>query len=182
MKTTKTPTKTSPIGECNTCKSNYTSFVIGSKSKCLKYGTRGLLSSAVSTCEKDGARPPLPKNTKENDDLLDYFLSKKNRKDHEFALDLSYAKTEGDFISSTGQKAHFTNWYQKRPANKTEDHDFVTMYCDGKWNINHGNTSAVIICQMNCPLCKFLYHLNIIDSILSSDKWNVRNNEYNYQR
>ena len=54
----------------------------------LKYGTKGLLSSAISTCAKDGARPPLPTNAQENVDLLDYFLTKRNASQHEFALDL----------------------------------------------------------------------------------------------
>ena len=172
----------SPTIPCSSCQSNYTSFVIGSKSKCLKYGTLGLLSSAVSTCVKDGSRPPLPRNAEENTDLLSYFLSIKDRKHLEFALDLSDVKNEGDFISSTGQKINFTNWPLKGPDNKTEDHDFVTMWSDGKWNVNHGNHMSVVICEMNCPLCKFLYHLNIINSILSSVKWNVSNSEHNYQR
>ena len=173
----------SPTIPCSSCQSNYTSFVIGSKSKCLKYGTQGSLSSAVSACAKDGARLPLPKSIKENADLLDYFLSKKDRKHNEFALDLSDAKIEGDFISSAGRKPYFTNWYQNGPANTTEDHDFVTMYSDGHWNVYNGNyTSVVIICQMSCPLCKFLNSLNIINSIMSSDKWNVSNSEHIYER
>ena len=149
----------------------------------LKYGSQGALSSAVSICAKDGARPPLPRNAKENGDLLKFFLSKKDRKINEFALDLSYAKNEGDFISSAGRKPYYTNWYQNGPANTTEDHDFVTMYSDGQWNVYNGNyTSVVIICQMSCPLCKFLYHLKIVNSIMSSDKWNVSNSEHIYER
>ena len=154
---------TSSILECTSCQSNYTSFIIGSKSKCLKFGNQGLLSSAVSTCAKDGARPPLPKSTKENDDFLDYFLSKKDRKINEFALDLSDAKVEGYFISSTGQKDNFTNWALNEPYNKTDEHDFVTMWYDGKWNVNDGNyTSGVIICEMDCPLCKYSNSLIIL--------------------
>ena len=76
-------TKT-PIINC-TCPANYTSFTIDSNIKCFKYGTKVQLSSAVSMCAKDGARPPLPKNAKENTDLLDYFLSKRNISQHDFA-------------------------------------------------------------------------------------------------
>ena len=163
-KTTKTPevglnlsnskslNMTSPTIKCNTCPANYTSFIIDSNAKCFKYGTQDSLLSAVTTCAKDGARPPLPTNTKENADLLAYFLSKKDRKHNEFALDLNDAKTEGLFISSIGQKVNFTNWYMDKPGNKTDDQDFVTMWSDGQWNVYDGNfTFGVIICQIDCP-------------------------------
>ena len=136
------------------CPANYTSFTIDSNIKCFKYGTKGPLSSAVSICAKDGARPPLPKNAKENADLLAFFLSKKERIYQEFALDLSDSQTEGYFITSLGEKANFTNWFLK-PGNKTVDKNFVTMVIDGKWNVHDGNhTVDAIICQVSCSTSK----------------------------
>ena len=41
-------------------------MTLDKKAHCLKYGYKAPLSSAVSVCAKDGARPPLPKNAKEN--------------------------------------------------------------------------------------------------------------------
>ena len=109
------------------------------------------MSSAVSICAKDGARPPLPKNTRENTDLLAFFVSNRNRSQDNFALDLSNLKTEGKFLSSTGQQASFTNWHQNEPDNKNGQEHFVTMWDDGKWNDFPGNySSAVIICQRDC--------------------------------
>ena len=145
---------TNPITNC-ACPAYYTSFKIDSSFTCFKFGTKGPLSSAVSTCSKDGARLPLPKNARENADLLTYFLSKKNSTHYEFALDLSDAQTEGDFISSLGQKNNYTNWRTQKPENTTADHDFVTMQGDGRWNTYDGNyTTDAIICQINCQSCK----------------------------
>ena len=145
-----TSTTMRPIAQCTSCPANYTSFIIESQSKCFKYGTVGPLSSAVSTCAKDGARPPLPINAKQNADLLAYFLS--NKEEHKFlALDLNDVRTEGEFISSTGEKVNFTNWYSKTSVNKTDNHDFVAMYIDGLWKTFDGNySSGVIICQKSC--------------------------------
>ena len=138
-----------------TCPADFTSFVIDTNAQCFKYGTNGPLSSAVSICAQDGARPPLPKNAKENADLLAYFLSKKNSTQYEFALDLSDAQTEGEFISSLGQKNNYTNWRTRRPENKIADYDFVTMQGDGRWNTYDGKyTTDAIICQINCQSCK----------------------------
>ena len=109
-----------------------------------------MLSSAVSICAKDGARPPLPKNIQENTDLLTYFITSRNRTQENFALDLSYLKTEGEFISSTGNQASFTNWHQYEPDNKNDQEHFVTMWDDGKWNDFNGDYNTVIICQRDC--------------------------------
>ena len=145
---------TNPITNC-ACPANYTSFEIDSSFTCFKFGTKGPLSSAGSTCAKDGARLPLPKNARENADLLAYFQAKRNSTQYEFAIDLSDAQTEGEFINSIGQGINFTNWRAKKPENKTADQDFVTMQSDGRWNIYDGNfTSDAIICQVNCQTCK----------------------------
>ena len=150
-------TKT-PIIHC-TCPANYTSFTIDSNINCFKYGTKGPLSSAVSICAKDGARPPLPTNEKENADLLDFLLSKKERTDQEFALDLSDAQTEGYFMTSLGKTTSFTNWFAK-PGNKTVDKNFFTMVIDGKWNVHDGNhTVDAIICQVSCSTSKELFEI-----------------------
>ena len=133
-----------------TCPTDYTSFVMDTNIKCFKFGTKGPLSSAVSTCAKDGARPPLPTNAKENADLLAFFLSKRNASEHEFALDLSDFKTEGLFISSIGHSVNYTNWWNQKPGNKTDDTDFVIMNQDGLWNVTDGNYSSSIICQIDC--------------------------------
>ena len=147
-------TKT-PIINC-TCPANYTSFTIDSNIKCFKYGTKGPLSLAVSTCAKDGARPPLPKNAKENTDLLAYFSSKKNETHSEFALDLSKAQNESDFISSIGRKLNYTNWRTQKPENKSTVKEFVTMHSDGRWNIFDGNfTTDALVCQTDCQSCKY---------------------------
>ena len=145
---------TNMITNC-TCPADFTSFVIDTKTQCFKYGKNGPLSSAVSICAQDGARPPLPRNVKENADLLAYFLSKKEQTHHEFALDLNDATTEGLFMSSIGQKAHFTNWYMDKPDNKTVHLDFVSMFMDGKWNVHNGNhTADAIVCQVPCSTSK----------------------------
>ena len=149
LSTTPIASTTNPITNC-TCSADYTSFVIDSNIKCLKYGTKGQLSSAVSTCANDGARPPLPKNAKENDDLLDYFLSKRNVSQHDFALDLSDFKTEGLFISSIGQRVNYTKWLNHKPSNESDDTDFVIMNNHGLWNVTNGNYSSGIICQTDC--------------------------------
>ena len=149
LSTTPIASTTNPITNC-TCSADYTSFVIDSNIKCLKYGTKGQLSSAVSTCANDGARPPLPKNAKENDDLLAFFLSKKNASKHEFALDLSDSKTEGLFISSIGNRVNYTNWWNQKPGNETDNTDFVIMNKNGLWNVTDGNYSSGIICQTDC--------------------------------
>lgn len=148
-------TKIKKISKCVTCPANYTSFVIDSKVKCLMYGTNRSISSVASTCAKDGARLPLPMNAKENADLLIYFLSKRKKTEGEVPLDLRNNKTDGDFISSFGQKVNFTNWRTKEGQNKTSK-QFVIMDIDGFWNeFDSVNTSTNIICQMNCPNCEY---------------------------
>ena len=132
-----------------TCPTNYISFLIDTNIKCFKFDTKGSLSSAVSTCAKDGARPPLPTNTKENADLLAFFLSR-NASKYEFALDLSDNKTEGLFISSIGYRVNYTNWWNQEPGNETDDTDFVIMNNYGLWNVTDGNYSSGIICQTDC--------------------------------
>ena len=59
-------TTNAPMIICQYCQTNYTSILIGEMAYCLKYGNKAPLSSAVSSCAKDDARPPLPTNAKEN--------------------------------------------------------------------------------------------------------------------
>ena len=59
-------TTNAPMIICQDCQTNYTSVLIGEMAHCLKYGYKAPLSSAVSSCAKDDARPPLPTNAKEN--------------------------------------------------------------------------------------------------------------------
>ena len=147
--------KTPNITTNCTCPADFTSFVIATNIQCFRYDSKGPLSLAVSTCAKDGARLPLPKSARENADLLAYFLSKKNSTQYEFALDLSDAQTEGDFMSSISQKINYTNWRTQKPENKTADQDFATMQSDGRWNMYDGNyMTNAIICQTDCQLCK----------------------------
>ena len=139
------------INECKTCPANYTLYEIDSNKTCLKYGKRGKLSSAVSTCAKDGARPPLPKNAKENADLLAFFDSNRARTQNNFALDLNDITTEGLFVSSMGERINFTNWHGTEPDNQNGTQNFVAMWNDGTWNDYNGNFStAVVICQFDC--------------------------------
>ena len=99
-------------------------------------------------------------NAKENADLLSYFLSKREKTEGEFPLDLRKNKTDGDFISSFGQKVNFTNWRIKEGLNKTSN-QFVIMDIDGFWNeFDSVNTSTNIICQMNCPNCEYSQKFN----------------------
>ena len=145
------PNSTSFELECEACIANYTLYTVGSSKKCLKYGTSGSLSSAVSTCAKDGAKLPLPTNAQENIDLLIFFISNRDRSEDSFALDLNDVKTEGIFVNSRGEKVNFTNWHGTEPDNKNGNQHFVTMWDDGSWNDFEGNYSdAVILCQMNC--------------------------------
>ena len=97
-------TTNAPMIICQYCQTNYTSILIGEMAYCLKYGNKAPLSSAVSVCAKDGARPPLPRNAKENADLLAFFISKRDRSQQNFALDLNDVKIEGQFIDSIGKK------------------------------------------------------------------------------
>ena len=144
------------INACNICPVDYKIYTIGSNKKCLKYGKQGSLSSAVIQCAKDGARPPLPSNAKENADLLKFFNSNRNQTQNNFALDLNDVKTEGTFVNSKGEKAKFTNWLRSEPDNKNGNQHFVSMWNDGTWNDYEGNFStSVIICQMNCQSGKF---------------------------
>ena len=145
-------TTNAPILTCQNCQTNYTSVFIGEKANCLKYGNKAPLSSAVSVCAKDGARPPLPTNAKENADLLAFFNSKRDRSQQNFALDLNDVKTEGHFISSIGQKINFTNWQVNEPDNKNDNQDFVALWSDGLWNDYEGTyNDSVIICVYDCP-------------------------------
>ena len=145
-------TTNAPILACQNCKTNFTSVVIGERACCLKYGNRAPLSSAVSLCAKDGARPPLPTNAKQNADLLAFFNSKRDRSQQNFALDLNDVKTEGHFISSIGQKINFTNWQVNEPDNKNNNQDFVALWSDGLWNDYEGTyNDSVIICVYDCP-------------------------------
>ena len=164
------------INECKTCPANYTLYEIDNIKTCLKYGKRGELSSAVSTCAKDGAQPPLPKNAKENADLLTFFNSNRARTQNIFALDLNDVKTEGSFVNSMGEKVNFTNWHGAEPDNKNGTQNFVVMWNDGTWNDYEGNLStAVIICQIDCLVGKlslsFLirYFLLMLSNFSTSD-------------
>ena len=143
------------ILNCDSCQTNYTSFILDGEAKCLNFGETQHLSLAVSTCAKDGARPPLPKTEQESADLLIYFYSKRSKKQADFAIDLSDVKTEGEFISSRGKKVNFTKWHKNEPDDKDGTQDFVTMEKYGTWKDTEGNYSTVIICQTDCPLSKF---------------------------
>ena len=147
--------KTVRVLKCDSCQANYTSFILDGEAKCLNFGETKQLSLAVSICAKDGARPPLPKTEQENADLLVYFYSKRSKKQANFAIDLSDFKTEGEFISSTGQTVNFTKWHQNEPDDKDGTQDFVIMEKYGTWKDTEGNYSTVIICQTDCPLSKF---------------------------
>ena len=137
---------------CGTCPANYTSFEIGNVVKCLKYGKQGLLSSAVQTCKIDGAKPPLPKTAEENKDLLSFFNSKRHIQQDDFALDLSYNKSESAFVTSTGKKAKFTNWYKGEPNDKNSAPAHVVVWYDGSWFDFDGTyDTAVTICELPCP-------------------------------
>ena len=142
--------------KCETCLADYTLHTVGSSKTCLKYGTRGSLSSAVSTCGKDGARPPLPINSQENEDLLMFFNSNRDREQDSFALDLNDVKTEGKFVNSKGEKVNFTNWHGTEPDNQNGNQHYVTMWDDGSWNDFNGYFfNSVIICQMDCQTGEF---------------------------
>ena len=137
---------------CDTCPANYTSFEIGNVVKCLKYGQQGLLSSAVQICKIDGAKPPLPKTAEENKDLLSFFNSKRHVQQNNFALDLSYNKWEGEFVTSTGEKVKFTNWFKGEPNDKNSAQAHVVMWDEGSWfDFNGTHDTAVTICELPCP-------------------------------
>ena len=141
-----------PVLSCENCQTNYTSVRLDEKAYCLKFGDKARLSLASSVCAKDGARLPLPKNAKENADLLMFFNSKRDRSQQNFALDLNDVKIEGEFVNSLGRKINFTNWQVNEPDNKNNSQDYVTMWNDGLWNDYDGNHSAsAIICLHDCP-------------------------------
>ena len=116
------------------------------------------MSQAVSICEKDGSKPPLPKNFQENSDILDYFQKQREIAkamttqyvNEYFVLDLNDVKLEGTFVSSTGFKPSFTNWYGNEPDNGFLDQDYVAMYTDGKWRDYQFIMYFSIICQQEC--------------------------------
>ena len=111
---------------------------------------------AVSICAKDGSRPPLPKNSQENSDLLDYFQKQRDKAKAKtakyvsthFVLDLNDVNLEGTFVSSTGYKPRFTNWYAE--PNNYFDQDHVAMFTDGTWRNRGTWTFSSIICQQGC--------------------------------
>ena len=110
---------------------------------------------AVSICAKDGSRPPLPKNSQENSDILDFFQKQRDEAkakttryvNERFVLDLNDLKLEGTFVSSTGYKPGFTNWYSNKNFG---DQDYVAMHTDGTWTVYDKFKYFSIICQQGC--------------------------------
>ena len=115
---------------------------------------------AVSICAKDGSKPPLPKNSQENSDILDYFLDQRAKAKAKttryistlFVLDLNDENLEGTFVSSTGYKPGYTNWYGTEPDNDMFNQDYVAMHTDGTWKDYQYFTSISIICQQECQI------------------------------
>ena len=147
--------------KCGNCKPDFSVVSIDGQIHCLKYiATTSPLSQAVSICAKRGSKPPVPKNAKENADILDFFLTERAKAGKlfpAFALDLNDIKMEGTFVSSTGYKAVFTNWHNNEPDNKNGDEHYVTMYLDGTWNDFKSSTQSSIICQKVCEDKKDLF-------------------------
>ena len=141
---------------CINCPVDYSLVTLGSKTKCLKYATKAEISSAVTICEKDGTKPPLPKGQQENADLLAFFFSKRNRSEESFALDLNDVETESKFVNSIGEKALYTNWYRNEPDNKNNNQHYVVMWDDGQWNDYPGDFATTIICQLDCKKSKLV--------------------------
>ena len=146
--------ESSTSNKCGNCKLDYSAVFIDSQEHCLKYiAATSPLDKAVSICAKEGSRPPVPKNAKENADILDFFLSeraKANKVFPSFALDLNDIKMEGTFVSSTGYKAVYTNWFNNEPDNKNGNENYVTMYLDGTWNDFRPSREVSIVCQEVC--------------------------------
>ena len=106
----------------------------------------------MQTCKIDGAKTPLPKTAEENKNLLSFFNSKRHVQQNDFAIDLSYNKTKGVFVTSTGEKAKFTNWYKGEPNDKNSTRAHVVVWYDGSWFDFDGTyDTAVTICELPCP-------------------------------
>ena len=66
--------------KCGLCKQDYSVVSIDGQKHCLKYiGATSPLSQAVSICAELGSRPPVPKNAKENADILDFFKIERSK-------------------------------------------------------------------------------------------------------
>ena len=65
---------------CGYCRQDYSVVTIDGQKHCLKYiAATSPLSQAVSICAKEGSRPPVPKNAKENADILDFFKIERSK-------------------------------------------------------------------------------------------------------
>ncbi|XP_038600336.1 mannose-binding protein C-like [Tachyglossus aculeatus] len=79
-------------------------------------------------CEQIKASIALPKNAEENRAIQ--ALGKKKR----VFLGLTDEKTEGKYLSMTGEKVTYTNWRSGEPNNAGGKENCVTMLEDGEWN------------------------------------------------
>ena len=137
---------------CGMCQKDYTPVLLGNKKQCLKYQRpwRSPLVVTRGMCSEDGASLPLPRSDQENADLFDFFvterakLSKSDQLDN-LALDLSYFKKTGTFLSSTGEKPVFTKWGTGEPGNNINT--FVAMSNNKTWRGYGPNFFVATICQ-----------------------------------
>ena len=154
---------------------------MGNKKTCLKYIGPVRIGLASATCKstplpqnypKATYKLPLPKNKKENDDLVNFFRTQKIRTDgvptvskeyarYYFAIDLNDVLTEGKFVTSDGQEPTYTNWKYPAPNDKTKPGSFIgedyvavgtdgTYLKNGKWNDINERFYIALICQQEC--------------------------------
>ena len=140
-------------GVCGDCTNGYSPVSIDGEKHCLTYVTdRCRISEAAAMCAEDGSRLPLPKNSKENSDFANFFKTKrpKDAITDSFALDLNDVKNEGVFVSSTGYKPVFHNWYGSDPSKPDSFNDYVAMFKYGSWSGVNKVMAVSLICQKVC--------------------------------
>ena len=79
------------------------------------------------------------------------------KKHSTFVLDLSDAKSEGNFVDSFGNQPSFTNWHSGQPDNYNDEEDYVIYQMgSGTWTDIKGSNeymwidSLHLICQLIC--------------------------------
>ena len=108
--------------------------MINGKRECFQYVGKRQPQDSQSICKKIGGKVPLPKNTQENNDLVNGFRSLSN--DIKFAiLGLWDTSSEGKFLKFNGEKLTYTNWDTGEPNDFGNGEDYVVMYVQhGLWN------------------------------------------------
>ena len=141
------------LGKC-VCKPGYTGFTVANKTTCYKYVSASYKTSAADAlCKKSGDKLPLPISNAENTNLYNFARSKGLTS--AIVLDLNDLKSEGNFLTSRGNKPLWFNWKRGEPDNWRGAEDFAQMRTydgveAGKWYDIPGSQMKSVICEQVC--------------------------------